>query len=587
MDQQIKDAQKKYQTLLSVLNKKSDRFADARLIIFVILLIVANISWQHRQFLGLLITFFLLIVFVILLIKHSKVKKEIKTYESYLTIINQYFSRLNDKWHSFPSNGYTYIDNNLAKDLNLLGPSSLFQLINISKTISGERKLATTLTNPSLSAKEITSKQQAITELTNNFAFILNYQKLLNDIPDITEKDFTIDTKLLQNKPRPLNKWPIVGLVSSCLTDFMLILSIFKVIPFKVCLIPILIQLIISYLFSYFYDEDLEMISKTSRTFSSLKNLTAYVKDQTFQSALLTKLIKNINNGFNAIVSLKKINDLDGYRHNFLTYIILNPTISLNIFVLVKYNKLIAEEKNHLSNCLDSLESLENLMSFTTISLINDTKCLPTITEETQITFQAIKHPLLNSSKCVPNDFHSDQSINIITGSNMSGKTSFMRTIAVNLILMYNGSYVTAQTFSSSLMKIFTSINIEDDILHGISTFYGELLRIKAILDYEKNNESMIIFIDEIFKGTNYNDRILGAKEIIKKLSNLNCLVLITTHDFELCEINNKKIFNYHFNEEYQGDKITFDYKIKKGMCHTTNAKYLMKKIGIITEDKK
>lgn len=587
MNQQIKDAQTNYQHLLNELNKKSDRFADFRLITFIIFIISGIIYWQNHHFSWLLFTFIILLAFFVLIIKHSKIKKEIKTYESFLRIIAEYFSRLDDNWRSFPSNGSNYINNDLAKDLNLLGPSSLFQLINISKTISGERKLATNLANPTLSSEEIIAKQQAIAELTKNFSFILNYQKLLNDIPDINEKDFTIDAELLQKEARPLNKWPLIGIIFASLTDFMLVLALFKIIPFKVCLIPILIQLIISYIFNYFYDEDLEMISKTSRTFSSLKNLTEYVKNIEFKSTLLTKLIKNINNGFNAIVSLKKINNLDGYRHNFLTYIILNPTISLNILVLCKYNKLIKEEKNHLLKCLETLESLEVLMSFTTISLINETKCLPSITEETQITFEAIKHPLLNETKCVANDFHSNQSINIITGSNMSGKTSFMRTIAVNLILMYNGSYVTAEKFSASIMKIFTSINVEDDILHGISTFYGELLRIKDILDYEKNNEPIIIFIDEIFKGTNYNDRILGAKEVIKKLSKLNCLVLITTHDFELCEINNKKIYNYHFNEEYQGDRITFDYKIKKGMCKTTNAKYLMKKIGIIPEDKK
>ncbi len=587
MNQQIKDAQTNYQHLLNELNKKSDRFADFRLITFIIFIISGIIYWQNHHFSWLLFTFIILLAFFVLIIKHSKIKKEIKTYESFLRIIAEYFSRLDDNWRSFPSNGSNYINNDLAKDLNLLGPSSLFQLINISKTISGERKLATNLANPTLSSKEIIAKQQAIAELTKNFSFILNYQKILNDIPDINEKDFDIDTKLLQKESHSLNKWPLIGIIFASLTDFMLVLALFKIIPFKVCLIPILIQLIISYIFNYFYDEDLEMISKTSRTFSSLKNLTEYVKDIEFKSTLLTKLIKNINNGFNAIVSLKKINNLDGYRHNFLTYIILNPTISLNILVLCKYNKLIKEEKNHLLKCLETLESLEVLMSFTTISLINETKCLPSITEETQITFEAIKHPLLNETKCVANDFHSNQSINIITGSNMSGKTSFMRTIAVNLILMYNGSYVTAEKFSASIMKIFTSINVEDDILHGISTFYGELLRIKDILDYEKNNEPIIIFIDEIFKGTNYNDRILGAKEVIKKLSKLNCLVLITTHDFELCEINNKKIYNYHFNEEYQGDRITFDYKIKKGMCKTTNAKYLMKEIGIIPEDKK
>lgn len=165
----------------------------------------------------------------------------------------------------------------------------------------------------------------------------------------------------------------------------------------------------------------------------------------------------------------------------------------------------------------------------------------------------------------------------------MSGKTSFMKTIATNLILAYNGTYVNSLEFTCPIANLFTSINVKDDISKGISTFYGELKRIKDILDYsKKNNDKLIIFIDEIFKGTNYNDRILGAKEVLKQLSKLNCIVFLTTHDFELCEVNQKEIKNYHFSENYKNKKINFDYKIKEGKCNTTNAQYLMKQMGII-----
>ena len=194
-----------------------------------------------------------------------------------------------------------------------------------------------------------------------------------------------------------------------------------------------------------------------------------------------------------------------------------------------------------------------------------------------------MKHPLLQEKKCISNSFNSNKDINIITGSNMSGKTSFMRTIGINLVLAYIGTFVNAKEFTCPIMKIFTSINVKDDIKKGISTFYGELKRIKNILDYNKEKEiPLIIFIDEIFKGTNYNDRIFGAKEVLKKLASLNCIVFLTTHDFELCEIKEKKINNYHFEEFYKENKIYFDYKIKQGKCNTTNAKYLMRKMKII-----
>ena len=257
--------------------------------------------------------------------------------------------------------------------------------------------------------------------------------------------------------------------------------------------------------------------------------------------------------------------------------------MSLNMITVYKYTSLIKTHHKEIKKSILALEELESLMSLTTITYIKKTICLPVVEEKTQIEFQEIRHPLLEEKSCIPNDFQCKNDINIITGSNMSGKSSFMKTIGINLILMEAGTYVNAHSFSSKLMTIFSSIKVEDDLNNNISTFYGELLRIKKIIDYTKKKEdTIIVFIDEIFKGTNYNDRIYGAKEIIKKLSKLDCISFITTHDFELCEIESKKVNNYHFEEKYEGTNITFDYKLQPGKCETTNAKYLMEKLGFI-----
>ena len=209
---------------------------------------------------------------------------------------------------------------------------------------------------------------------------------------------------------------------------------------------------------------------------------------------------------------------------------------------------------------------------------------MPSIADEHKpvLEFQDAYHPLLASNEAVANSFKMERQVAIITGSNMSGKTTFLRTVGINLVLAYAGGPVMAKSFTCSLMQLFTSMRIEDDI-EGISTFYGELLRIKEIVEENRTGKVMTALIDEIFKGTNSADRIIGARETVKQLSSNNIFTLITTHDFELCELENEvSCTNYHFEEYYQDDKIKFDYRIKDGRSKTTNAQYLLKMVGII-----
>ena len=164
----------------------------------------------------------------------------------------------------------------------------------------------------------------------------------------------------------------------------------------------------------------------------------------------------------------------------------------------------------------------------------------------------------------------------------MSGKTTFMRSIGVNYLLFKAGGYVVAEAFSASIYKLFTSMKVADDVTDGISTFYAEILRVKSIIDYIKENKPMLVLIDEIFKGTNTKDRLEGAKSVVAHLKREGIKAIITTHDLELCNIDG--VHNYHFLEHYVDDKISFDYKIHDGISKTRNAIYLLKLAGIIEE---
>ena len=165
----------------------------------------------------------------------------------------------------------------------------------------------------------------------------------------------------------------------------------------------------------------------------------------------------------------------------------------------------------------------------------------------------------------------------------MSGKSTFLRTIGINLVLSYIGASVCAEKFECSLMKIFTCMRTSDNLENNISSFYAEILRIKMIVEEIKKNKKVFFLLDELFKGTNSIDRHVGAKTLIKQLGEQGASGLISTHDLELGDLQYEysKIKNYHFQEYYVNNEIKFDYKIRDGVSTTKNALYLIKLAGI------
>ena len=568
--------------------KKSDKLSNIRLITFIAALIfdILAFIFKELEIAFAIIGSILLVSFIVLVIIHKKVTNKIKRYDNYLTIIREYEDRTNDNWKSFKETGIEFIDINkdLFYDLDIVGNNSLFQLVNVAKSIGGKRNLANEFNKVNLTEKEILNRQTTVKELTENFDFNIDFQECLLSYKHIQQNDFSKLTKKLNvNKSSNLFSF-ILNILFSLISITTLILSLTNVINVSIFLICFLFNFFFSYIVIIVNKQDYNPISDCSRKLSNLKPLFDLVNNTSFDSEELIKLQKDINEGKESIDKLANLSSLDSLRVNFISNFIINGLFPLNSLILSNYKKVITDESvNKMNLSIKAIEQLEMLLSLTTIKLIKENSVTPIYTNNTKIDVQDIKHPMLNENVCIANDFISNDDINIITGSNMSGKSSFMKTIAVNLILANCGSNVCATSFTFTFLRMFTSIKVSDDINKNISTFYGELLRIKNIIDYSKEiTYPMIVFIDEIFKGTNYNDRIFGAKEIIKLLSTLNCIVIISTHDFELCQIDNKSIYNYHFEERYENGNIIFDYKLLKGQCKTTNARFLMNSIGLI-----
>jgi len=247
-----------------------------------------------------------------------------------------------------------------------------------------------------------------------------------------------------------------------------------------------------------------------------------------------------------------------------------------------------AELAQLLPSWLDAWYELEALNSLANFAYLNPEYTFPKISSDRgYVGARNLGHPLLIRDTKVCNDFELDQKgrIVILTGSNMAGKSTFLRTIGVNLSLAYAGSTVNADELETSLFRPFTCIKVSDSVQDGLSYFYAEVKRLQALLAAAQANDPLpvLFLIDEIFRGTNSRERLIGSRSYIRTLSETNAVGLVATHDLELIKLADtiEGVVNFHFREEVSHGRMVFDYRLRPGPCPTTNALTIMRLEGL------
>ena len=288
----------------------------------------------------------------------------------------------------------------------------------------------------------------------------------------------------------------------------------------------------------------------------------------------------------NQLQSLYKTCLLIQARMQPLLYFVLNLVFPFDELCLALLEKWRKTSGSRIPDKLLAIGEWEALMSLATMNVIYPDGAFAEIKESDKPYFSAkgIGHPLIAENTLVRNDFELDKGCAMITGSNMSGKTTLLRTVGINAVLAYAGSVSPATSLKLSLMNIGASMRIEDNLGEGVSTFYAELVKIERIVKIAESGRPLLFLIDEIFRGTNSKDRTDGAWIVLKKLHKPSIIGLMSTHDYELCKMNTNgevDLVYYHFSEFYDDDGLHFDYLLKNGMSTETNAKYLMKLVGI------
>lgn len=528
------------------------------------------------------------IVLVILWVYHNRLHDHINYSKGIISICNRQVDRITGKWTAFEDIGAEFIDaeHAYACDLDIVGKKSLFQLLNTTHTWHGRQAFANDLLRPAYDRRELLERQAAILELSKDIDFASTIQYHLSQI-GVDSSAVKLVEELKDKKPFTKHKALKILLTYAPVLTLVFIAGIIVFQQKSLYLtgaIIALIQAIIWIAGMPITQKYLGVMARLPYKLSAYSAVIDILTAQDFSSEKLRQIKAQLNVASQAIKDLGKIADKISVKHNGIIYFIVNVVLLWDYecaFLLEEWK----EKYSHLAEqWFTAVGEFESLLCFSNLPNTCDNTCLPVMAEKDNI-IEALEmgHLLLPNGVRINNDLQFNSNIFIISGSNMSGKTTFLRTLGVNLLLARTGGFVCAKQMTCSPFEIMTSMRIADDLNEGVSTFYAELKRIKGIIDFAHKKPNMIFLIDEIFRGTNSVDRLTGAKTVISKLNALGVTGMISTHDLELCELANLygRIKNYSFSEHYKDNGIYFDYKMKPGKSHTTNAKYLMEMVGI------
>lgn len=475
-----------------------------------------------------------------------------------------------------------------APDLDIFGSFSLFSFLNRT-TINRSAILLQQqlLNNHSISQAE--QQQQACAELAKKLEWRINLRaagKLsLNKI---------IDDKIeawINNDDNSKNIVYVVAKILPILTVFSIATSFFFNIN-KVAYALILVQIIMVIFTSKKVSEIYKNTSGIAPLLKQYADIAKLIENELFEHEHLQKLVSVFKpNSSTASLELKNLNKIINSLELKSNVYFWTPLNILFFWDLNYTNKLLIwKNKNakYIEQWMSTICELEVLNSVAAIHFNYPNWTKPKLVNQDSflLEIENCGHPLLKETKCVKNSITINKKpfVVILTGSNMSGKSTFLRTLGTNIILAKIGSVVCASHFVMNDFDLYTSMRIADDLSNDTSTFYAELKRLKSIVEQLNTKENTLILLDEILRGTNSIDRHKGSEALIKQIINQNGVGIVATHDIALSTLENdftNKIKNCHFDVSIDGEELYFDYKLKEGVCKSMNASILMKKMGI------
>jgi len=577
---------------LTLLKTKRTRIAWLRFLIFIITILAVTETWHNALWVIIVIAVAGISGFLYVVSIDADSKEKIFNLEKLIQInieeinILQHNYLYREHGNAFAPSHHFYAD-----DLDIVGKASLFQYISRCTAEKSKQLLVNNLLKPS-SKENILLKQAAVKELTSKIYWRqqLYAYGMANPLSSSTEE--RIKEWLKQSQIFTQTWWQWVAFLFPFISLSTVVLYLTDILDATFFYSLVFIFFVFAFSLSKKISATWLLLSRIVPQVNTLYYQLNHLEKETFNNEFISTLKKELQNKIGVTASkeillLKHILDRFDVRLNVLVFYFLNTFLLWDLWLTLALNEWKTKNRESTLNWFNVVAEIEVVSSFASLAFNQPHWCFPVISDEFfTLNAKNIGHPLIAANKRMDNSFvmNGKGRIALITGSNMAGKSTFLRTLGVNTVLALMGAPVCAEAFTVSCVQLISSMRIEDNLAENTSTFYAELKKLQTIIEAVNRKERIFILLDEILRGTNSFDRHTGSKALIKQLLQQEAVAIIATHDVELASLQNDfpvAITNYHFDVQVTNDELFFDYKLKSGICKSLNASILMKKIGI------
>jgi len=591
-----KDKEQEYSALLDKYTSLNKKIAILRLLWFILWALAIWAATYDTVSTVVASVLIGLIVFVALVVYHNKVNAKKLLYKLFKEVNVREINVLKNKYDDL-DDGAEFIDeaHYYTHDLDVFGPFSLFQYINRAFSQKGKRFLADRFNEGLKTKSQIEAQQKTISDLALKPDWMQEYL-VLGQLTQLKQHKKSSPIESLSSWAKReghfsnvMYKIAVVAIsLMSWLVLYWLIIGDIKPENF---LLYLIIPLGFAGLNANRINKNHQELGKQSATLSKWKDVLKHFEKTNFDADVLKTHQTNLQSGkevaSQAISKLSALSQAFDTRLNLFGWFVLNYLFAWDVLQSIRLEAWRQRYGKNVELWFQTLAEVEALVSLAIFKYNQPSLVFPDIAKEGFV-YKAhnVAHPLIPVETRVGNDIDFDGlgHFTIVTGANMAGKSTYLRTVGANMILALCGSAVCAKDMMISPIQLFTSIRTKDNLAKNESYFYAELLRLQAIIEALKTGAPLFIILDEILKGTNSKDKEMGSKALVKQLIGLNATGIIATHDLQLGSLINdfpKNVKNRCFEVDIHDDKLDFDYKLREGVSQNLNATFLMNKMGI------